>query len=54
MTPTVAEVAADWLAAGTDPLCVSHGSEGGPAYVRHSVERRYQPAGVAFLRFLDD
>jgi hypothetical protein len=40
--------------AGTDPLCVSHGSEGGPAYVRHSVERRYQPAGVAFLRFLDD
>ncbi len=40
--------------AGTDPLCVSHGSERGPALVRHSTERRYQPAGVAFLRFLDD
>lgn len=36
---------------GSDPLCVSHGQETGPAIIRHSIEAKYQPPGVAFLRF---
>lgn len=36
---------------GADPLTVSHGSEAGPLYITVDAERRYQPAGVTYLRF---
>lgn len=38
--------------AGSDPLTVSHGQERGPLYIRVSEERRYQPAGIRYLRSL--
>lgn len=36
---------------GSDPLLVSHGSEAGPLLIRVSAERRFQPPGLAYLRF---
>lgn len=39
------------IEAGPDPLCVSHGQERGPALIKHSVEKMYQPKGITFLRF---
>lgn len=35
---------------GADPLLVSHGQEGDPREIRHSVEARYQPNHVTWLR----
>ena len=37
--------------AGSDPLCVSHGSEAGPLTIRHSAEQAGQPQPATGLRF---
>jgi hypothetical protein len=49
--PSPGHHAALVVGGGSDPLTVSHGSEAGPLLIRVSVERRFQPPGVTYLRF---